>query len=177
MNKRINNIQKNKKLKKQYLFLACSGIFVVLSAIFCAIITAWSVTFSKQKDFYINGEKVYGTVTGYRRPGLTIPYRVDLIVEYQSEDGTKYKLFEYADKYKYVRDEQIAVIEQEIGKQIPMIIDGKGKCMTASRDVSDYNYSIGWCIAGAVICGTILLANLIWLGFTIKKIVILNRNN
>ncbi len=177
MNIRANQIQKNKKRKKYLVYICCSIFFIVVFTTLMSITVAWAVTFSEQKNFYIHGEKVIGTVTGYTRTGITIPHRVELIVEYQGDDGTEYKLFEYADKYKYTKDENVWVIEQEIGKQMPMIIDGKGKCLTASRNVDDYNKSIGWCIAGAVMCGAILIACSTWLGISIKKIIVLNRKN
>ena len=176
MNVKANRIRKNNKIKKHKVHTICSVFLFAVSATIMALTTGWSVTFSEQRDFYIHGEKVIGTVTGYTRTGITIPHRVELIVEYQSEDGTEYKLREYADKYKYTKDENVWVIEQEIGKQMPMIIDGKGKCLTASRNASDYASSIGWCIAGAVISGVLLIVNLAWLGISLKRIVTITRN-
>lgn len=181
-NIKANRIRKNNKIIKHKVYIICSVFLFAVSAIILALTIGWSVTFSEQRDFYIHGEKVIGTVTGYTRTGgyrrssKRCVYRVELIVEYQSEDGTEYKLFEYVDKYKYTKDENVWVIEQEIGKQMPMIIDGKGKCLTASRNVSDYDSSIAWCIAGAVISGVLLIVNLAWLGISIKRIVTITRN-
>lgn len=175
MNVKANQIQKNKKRKKYVLNICCAIFFIAVFTILMSITAAWAVTFSEDKNFYIHGQKVIGTITGYTRTGVTPPRRVELIVEYTSEDGIAYKLFEYADKYKYTSDGNVWQIEQEIGKQMPMIIDGKGKCLTASRNAADYDSSIGWCIAGAVISGAIVIACSAWLGITVKKLIILNK--
>lgn len=175
MNIKANQIQENIKRKKYRVYLCCAIFLVAVFTILMSITAAWVVTFTEQKDFYVHGQKVIGTITGYHRTGVTPPRRVELIVEYTSEDGIEYKLYEYADKYKYTSDGNVWQIEQEIGQQMPMIIDGKGKCLTASKNAADYDSSIGWCIAGSVISAVILIICLTWLAILIKKIINLNK--
>lgn len=166
MNSRLNN---DNHSQVPYIFAAI--FLIIISALTIIIPSSLYKNFSYEQKFYINGAKVDGIVVDYIRyagEGTVNRFVVILIVEFESEDGIKYTLQQRADEYIYASEEAVKL---EIGKIKPMVIDGKGNCLTGLYDESYYKKAMTICIVFIVIGSLSIVANLYWLYKSIKILV------
>ena len=165
------NDKLDKAERSQTPYVIGAIFLMVISMLMIIVPTALYRNFSYEHNFYITGEKVDGVVTGYIRSAgarTVNQFVVILIVKYTSEDGIEYTLRQRANEYIYSSEE---VVKQEIGKTRPMVIDGKGNCLTGVYDESYYKNAKVVCITFIIVGSISMVLNLYWLYKSIKTII------